>query len=134
MDASLFPRLMNLIFTNFSFFFFNIYFFDVDHFLSLYGICYNTASVLCFVFLGPQVCGISVSKPGIKPAPPALECKVLTTAPPGKCQYLLIFQTGPSASTPTALCTPREDRWAWENREDQKEKEARWSHEWVENF
>ena len=50
-----------------------------------------------FCFFGPPACGISVSQPGMKPAPPALESKVLTTAPPGKCQYLLIFQTGPSA-------------------------------------
>ena len=88
-----------------------------------------------FCFLGPQACGILVSQQGIEPAPPALEGKVLTSTPPGKCQYLLIFQAGPSASTPTALCTPCEDRWEWENREDQKEKEARSNpHEWVESF
>ena len=54
---SLSPRLMNLIFTNFFFFKKKYIFFDVDHFLSLYGICYNTISVFCFVFLGHRHVG-----------------------------------------------------------------------------
>ena len=29
----------------------DFFFFDVDHFLSLYWICYNIVSVLCFAFL-----------------------------------------------------------------------------------
>lgn len=37
--------------------------------------------------------------------------------------FLLIFQTGPSASTtPTALYTLCENRWVWEDGEDQREK------------
>ena len=63
------------------FYFFFKDFFDVDHFKSLYWICYNIASVLCFGFLAWR---ILAPQPGIKPVPPALEGKVLTTAEPGK--------------------------------------------------
>ena len=56
-------------------------FFDVDHFKSLYWICYSIASVLCFGFLAH---GILAPRPGIEPVPPALEGKVLITAQPGK--------------------------------------------------
>ena len=38
----------------------------------------------------PKACGILVSRPGIEPAPPALEGRFLTTGPPGKsrcCSY-----------------------------------------------
>ena len=38
--------------------------FDVDHFLSLYWIRYNIASVLCFGFLASEACGILASWPG----------------------------------------------------------------------
>ena len=37
---------------SFFFLFKKKFFFDVDHFLSLYGICYNSTSILCFVFWG----------------------------------------------------------------------------------
>ena len=47
-----------------------------DH---LYGVCFNIASVLCFGFFGPQACAILFSQPEIKPEPPALEGKILTT-------------------------------------------------------
>ena len=68
-----------------SLFFFLRFFFDVEHFFkSLYWICYNIASVLCFVFLPWGACGILAPWPGIKPAPPSLEGEVLTTGPPGK--------------------------------------------------
>ena len=36
-----------------------------------------------FWFFGHKACGISAPQPGIEPAPPALEGKVLTTEPPG---------------------------------------------------
>ena len=42
------------------------------------------ASVLCFEFFGLKTYGILSSQPGIKPAPPALEGKILTTGSPGK--------------------------------------------------
>ena len=32
-------------------------FFDVDHFWSLYWICHNIASILCFVFLAAKHMG-----------------------------------------------------------------------------
>jgi len=45
---------------------------------------HNIASVLCFGFFGPGVCGILAPQPGIEPTPPALEGEVLTTGPLGK--------------------------------------------------
>ena len=52
---------------------------------SLYQICYDIASVLCFVFFfGLEACGILAFWPGIEPKPPALEGKVLTTGLLGK--------------------------------------------------
>ena len=53
-------------------------------FWSLYWICYNIASVLCFGFFGCKACEILAPWLGIKPAPPALKGEVLTTGPPGK--------------------------------------------------
>ena len=40
----------------------------------------------CFMiwFFGHEACGILAPRPGIEPAPPALEGEVLTTGPPGK--------------------------------------------------
>ena len=64
---------------------FKIFFFDVDHFFkTIYWICYNIASVLCFGFFGPEACGILAPRPRIKPSPTALEDRVLTIGPPGK--------------------------------------------------
>ena len=37
-----------------------------------------------FWFFGQEACGILAPWPGFKPAPPALEGKVLTTGLPGK--------------------------------------------------
>ena len=37
-----------------------------------------------FWFFGQQACGILAPWPGIKPTPPALKSKILTTGPPGK--------------------------------------------------
>ena len=37
-----------------------------------------------FLVFGHQACGILAPQLGIKPAPPALEGKVLTTGPAGK--------------------------------------------------
>ena len=42
-----------------------------------------------FWFFGREACGILAPRPGIKPAPPALEGEVLTTGQPGKFLYLL---------------------------------------------
>ena len=42
-----------------------------------------------FWFFGREACGVSAPWPGVEPAPPALEGKVLTTGPPGKS--LLFF-------------------------------------------
>ena len=37
-----------------------------------------------FWFFGREACGILAPRPGIEPAPPALEGEVLTTGPPRK--------------------------------------------------
>ena len=63
--------------------FFFFFLFDVDHFKSLYWICYNIAPVLCFGFLVPGHVG---SRPRIEPSCPALDGEVLTTGPLGKSQ------------------------------------------------
>ena len=60
----------------------------MDHFLksllNLLQYCF------CFIFhfFGPEAYEILAPQPGIKPVPPSLEGKVLTTGPPGKCPYL----------------------------------------------
>ena len=59
----------------------------MDHFfLSLYWICYNIISVLCFGFLifGYKACGIFVPQPGIKLIYPALEDEIFNTSLPGR--------------------------------------------------
>ena len=51
---------------------------------SLYWICYDIASVFCFVFWGLEACRILACWPEIESKPPALEGKVLTTRLLGK--------------------------------------------------
>ena len=60
--------------------FLKIFFFDVDHFESLYQICYIITSVYILFFLHV---GILAPQPGIEPITLALEGEVLTTGPPG---------------------------------------------------
>ena len=55
------------------------FFFNVDHFKSLYWICYSIATVFSF-FFGHKARGILAPVP----VPSALEGKVLITGPPGK--------------------------------------------------
>ena len=71
---------------------FFFFFFEVDHFfkslLNLLQYCY------CFMFscfFGCKTCGILAPWPGIEPAPPVLEGKVLTTGPPGKSLTKVLF-------------------------------------------
>ena len=80
-------HLIQIYFKALNTFYFIIYLlciFDVDHFfkslLNLLQHCF------CFMFwfFGLKACGILAPRPGIDPAPPALESKVLTTGPPGK--------------------------------------------------
>ena len=40
--------------------------------------------MFCFVWFGPEVRGVLVTRPGIKPLLLALEGEILTTEPPGK--------------------------------------------------
>ena len=50
-------------------------------------------SAIFFFFLAAcTTCGILVPRPGIEPAPPALEGEVLTTGPPGKSRVMLLRQ------------------------------------------
>ena len=44
-----------------------------------------------FWFFGPKACGILAPRPGIGPAPPALEGEVLTTGLPGKSPAKSLF-------------------------------------------
>ena len=39
----------------------------------------------------PRACGILVPRPGIKPRPPALQGRCLTTGPEGKSLYLIFY-------------------------------------------
>ena len=55
--------------------------------LATLGFCCSSWASLVVVLEGlfcPMACGILVSQSGIKPAPPALEGRFLTTGPPGK--------------------------------------------------
>ena len=45
-----------------------------------------------FWVFGHKGCGILVPRPGIEPAPPALEDEVLTTGPPGKSQWCVLYE------------------------------------------
>ena len=68
------------------FFFFNL--FHVDILKSLLNLLQYYFWFWCFFlmfwFFGHKTYGISVSRPGIEPTPPALEGKILITGPPGK--------------------------------------------------
>ena len=44
-----------------------------------------------FWFFGREACGIPAPRPGIEPAPPALEGEVPTTGPPGKSQFSILL-------------------------------------------
>ena len=48
----------------------------------------------CFMFwfFGREACGILTSRPGIEPAPPALEGRVLTTAPAREVPWMFYFR------------------------------------------
>ena len=79
----------------------------MDHFWSLYWICYNIASVLCLGFFCfcfcfcHKACRIFAPWPGIKPAPPTLEDKVLITGPLGKSPWFSSF-----TQSCLTLCNP----------------------------
>ena len=83
------PYLLNLPLHCFPFFFF--FFFKcgplLKSLLNLLQYCF------CFMFwfFGCEACGILAPRPGIEPAPPALEGEVLTTGPPGKSRLLSIL-------------------------------------------
>ena len=66
--------------------------FYVDHSFKVHmKICYNIASVLFFGSFCCEACEILSSGTGIKPTPPVLKGKVLTTGPPGTSHILSIL-------------------------------------------
>ena len=56
----------------------------MDHFKSLYWICYNIASLFMFWLFGLEAGGILAPALGTEPALPPLEGRILTTGSPGK--------------------------------------------------
>ena len=59
--------------------------------------------LLCFLFCGHKTCGILAPRPGIEPAPPALEGKVLTAGPPEKSLKLFLQWLYPLWASQVAL-------------------------------
>ena len=56
-----------------------------------------------FWYFGCEACGILAPWPGIKPAPPALEGRVLTTGLPRKSHSLLLEHQQSKTPSDTAL-------------------------------
>ena len=54
-------------------------------------------------FFGYKACGIVAAWPGIEPAPPALEIKVLTTGSPEKSLYVDFFMNNISTMVDTHI-------------------------------
>ena len=65
--------------------------FSFIKFFSLYWICYNIASILCFVFLAIRHVLILTPQTGIKPQTPEFKGEVLTTEPPEMSPQLYIL-------------------------------------------
>ena len=55
------------------------------------------------VFWPKKACGLLAPRPGIKPAPPALEGEVLSTGPPGKSPLLFFLKSLPKITEKTHL-------------------------------
>ena len=87
-------------------------FFDVDHFfksslnLLQYSFCFM------FWFSGCEACGILALWPGIKPAPPALEGKILTTGLPGK-SLCVHFHFWDKVGEPQLVCSVSYSPWKY---------------------
>ena len=65
----------------------------MDHFKVFIELVITLLLFYVFWFLGHEACGIPAPQPGIEPAPPALEGKVPTTAPPEKPLYSILDST-----------------------------------------
>ena len=63
--------------------------------MTIFKVFIEFVTILFLFYVGHEACGIIAPQPGIEPAPPALEGKVLTTGPPGKSQksFIIIFLT-----------------------------------------
>ena len=88
--------------------------FDMDHFYSLYWICYNNVTIcynivfLMFWFFGHEAPGILAPQPGIEPTPSALKGEVITTGLPGKSlRGGFEWDPGSPASAPTPCFPPK---------------------------
>ena len=68
-----------------------------------------------FWFFGLKACGILAPRPGIEPAPPALEGEVLTTGPPGKSPDILFnhIHLFPLKFLMKTLVISKKKRWIW---------------------
>ena len=64
-----FTHVVACVSTSFLFSCKDFFFLDVDHFQSLYWICYNTVLVLSWPF-DLEKCGIPVPQPGMEPTHP----------------------------------------------------------------
>ena len=59
-----------------------------------------------FWFFGREACGILAPRPGIEPAPPALEGEVPTTGPPGKSLVIYFMYSSVYMSIPISQFIP----------------------------
>ena len=80
------------------FYFYHEFFLKIFFFLmwTIFKICIKFATILLrfmFWFFGREACGILAPQPGIEPAPPALQGKVLTTGPSGKSHLPFLFDS-----------------------------------------
>ena len=73
------------------------FFFKISLMWTIFKVFIDFVTILLLFyvwFFGRDACGILVPRPGIKPAPPALEGEVLTTEPPGKSLFWLVILKG----------------------------------------
>ena len=71
-----------------------VFFFQFIYFLLKYN-CFTEFSCFMFWLFGSKECGILAPRPGIEPAPPALEGEVLATGQPGRLpESILCFIKG----------------------------------------
>ena len=99
-------------------FFFLLRFFWCGQFLKSLLNLLQYCFCFMFWFFGRQACNILTPWPGIKPTPPALEDKVLTTGPPGKShsyRFLMIFfiKLRKFLSIPESLLRVSNMNWCW---------------------
>ena len=70
------------------------FFFDVEHFRSLYRTFYKYCFCFMFWLFGHEACGVIGPWPRIESTPPTLESEILTPGPPEKSLFLLFYLLG----------------------------------------